>query len=70
VTSFYLPGVTAGIDTASDIPQPQDQGDQTPFLLATFAGTGAINMNVGQLQPWNGTTILSQELTTINAEDV
>ena len=70
VTSFYLPGVTAGIDTAADIPQAQDQGDQTPFLLATFAGTGTINMNVGQLQPWNGTTILSQEITTINAADV
>ena len=70
VTAFYLPGVTAGIDTAADIPQAQDQGDQTPFLLATFAGTGTINMNVGQLQPWNGTTILSQEITTINAADV
>ena len=70
VTSFYLPGVTAGIDTAADIPQVSDQGDQTPFLLATFAGTGTINMNVGQLQPWNGTTILSQEITTINAADV
>jgi len=70
VTSFYLPGVTAGITTAADIPQVSDQGDQTPFLLATFAGTGTINMNVGQLQPWNGTTILSQEITTINAADV
>jgi len=70
VTAFYLPGVTAGIDTAADIPQVSDQGDQTPFLLATFAGTGTINMNVGQLQPWNGTTILSQEITTINAADV
>lgn len=69
-TSFYLPGVTAGIDNAGNVPQVSDQGDQTPFLLAAFAGTGTINMNVGQLQPWNGTTILSQEITIINAADV
>lgn len=66
VTAFYLPGVTAGITTAADIPLPTYQGDPTTLLTAIFAQSTSINYQVGDLEQWRG-PILLRTVTTINA---
>jgi len=70
ITDFYLPGVTSGITTADDIPLPVNQSDGAILLLAIFAGTGTLNIAVGELTQWRDSPILSLAKTTINAANV
>lgn len=69
ITDFYLPGVSTGITTADDITVPFAQSDGPSLLLAIFAGTGTLNVNVGELTQWRDSPILSLTKTTINAND-
>lgn len=69
ITSFYLPGVTAGVNTANDISIPVQQSDATPFLNAVFSGTGNVNYVVGQLDQWIG-PILMLSLTATRAANI
>lgn len=68
-SDFYLPGVTAGITTAEDIPIPVDESGTAAFLQGVFSGQSAINVRVGELQTWRG-PILVIDTTTVNAADV
>lgn len=69
-TDFYLPGVTAGITTADDIPIIDSQSDNTTVLSAIFVGSGTLNWEGGRLGQWGNTNILQVESTTINAADI
>lgn len=66
ITSFYLPGVTPGIADSDDIPIPVYQGDSATLLQAIFSGDGTINVQVGDLEQWRESPILSLTRTTIN----
>lgn len=66
VTTFYLPGVSAGITVAADIPEAVYEGDATTLLTAIFAQETAINYQVGELERWRGPD-LQRTITTINA---
>ena len=68
-TSFFMPGYTEGISAASDIPIPENQGDQASFLAAAYSGSSVINYAVGDLVPYQW-PILSLTTTQINASDV
>lgn len=70
VTSFYLPGVTAGIITAADITIPTLQSDDASMLQAIFAGTGTINYVVGDLTQWMDSTMLSLTKITVSSADL
>jgi hypothetical protein len=70
ISEFYLPGITTGITTADDISIPVNQGDGSILLLSIFAGTGSLNLSVGELTQWRDGPILSLTKTTINAADV
>lgn len=67
ITNFYLPGITAGIATADDIPLPEYQGSQTALLEAIFANDESINYQVGELEQWRLSPILQRSITVINA---
>jgi hypothetical protein len=68
-TAFYFPGVTYGVDDFGDVPLPENQSDAATFLAATFAGTGTLNWQVGEIMPWVG-PILQQTTTTIDVADI
>lgn len=68
-TDFYLPGVTSGITTASDIPIPVDESSTAAFLQAVFSGQDNINVRVGELRQWRG-PILQVDRTSVNSDDV
>ena len=70
ISEFYLPGVSSGIATASDIPLPTNQSDGVAFLSAVLVGSGTINYQVGELTQWRDGPILGLTKTTINAADV
>jgi hypothetical protein len=70
VLSFYLPGVTLNVDSATDILVPQNQADGPSLLLAIFAGTGTINVRVGEITRWMGSEILSLEKVTVLSSDI
>lgn len=66
ISTFYLPGETPGIDDADDIPIPEYQGDSATLLQAIFSGSGVINIEVAELQPWRESAILVLTRTTVN----
>jgi hypothetical protein len=68
-TDFYLPGVTAGITTADDIPIPVDESGTAAFLQGVFSGQDNINVRVGELRPWRG-PILLVDRTSVASADV
>lgn len=68
-TDFYLPGVTAGITTADDIPVPVDESGTAAFLQGVFSGQDNINVRVGELRPWRG-PILLVDRTSVASADV
>ena len=68
-TDFYLPGVTSGITTASDIPIPVDESSTATFLQAVFSGQDNVNVRVGELRQWRG-PILQVDRTSVNSSDV
>lgn len=68
-TDFYLPGVTAGITTADDIPIPLDESGTAAFLQGVFSGQDNINVRVGELTPWRG-PILLVDRTSVASADV
>lgn len=68
-TNFYLPGVTAGITTADDIPIPVDESGTAAFLQGVFSGQDNINVRVGELRPWRG-PILLVDRTSVASADV
>jgi hypothetical protein len=68
-TDFYLPGVTAGITTADDIPIPVDESGTAAFLTGVFSGQDNINVRVGELRPWRG-PILLVDRTSVASADV
>ena len=70
ITDFYLPGITPGIATADDIPIPINQGDGSILLLSIFAGTGSLNVVVGELSQWKESPILALTRTTVNAASI
>lgn len=68
-TNFYLPGVTAGITTADDIPIPVDESGTAAFLQGVFSCQDNINVRVGELRPWRG-PILLVDRTSVASADV
>lgn len=70
VTDYYLPGVTPGITTEADIPLPADQSGSEDFITALLAGTGDINVQVGELQRWRETPIYQITKTVIDVLDL
>lgn len=70
ITDFYLPGISPGIATVDDIPLPQDEGDSDTFLAALLAGTGTINVQVGELSRWRDSPIHMITKTTVSVADM
>lgn len=70
VSRFYLPGITPGITTASDIPIPTSAANDVDFLLAVFAGSTALNVDVGELEKWRDGPILSISASEVSAADL
>lgn len=69
VTRYYLPGVTTDIATAGDIPLPYNQSDSAALLEAILQGSGQLNWQVGELEPWEG-PILQQTTVVVAAADI
>jgi hypothetical protein len=67
ITNYYLPGVTAGITTAADIPIPEAATSSVDLLEAIFAATGSVIVEVGKLLPWQDSSILSISRTEVLA---
>lgn len=67
VTDFYLPGVSAGVDTIDDIPLPTYEGDDASLLSAIFDGDTDINYEVGELELYRDGPIVQRTRTTLDA---
>ncbi len=65
VTDYYLPGVSSGISTPADIPIPSDQSNSEDFIAALLAGTGTINVRVGEIARWRDSLIHYITKTTV-----
>lgn len=64
---FYLPGITPGIATASDIPIPGTLINEADFLAAVLANTaGFVAYDASELTKWNGWAIYTQTFTEVN----
>ncbi len=70
ITTFALPGVTAGIETATDIPLPVRTSSGPEVLAAIFGGVTQINYDVGQLGQWQKSPILSQTTEQLNPQQL
>ncbi len=70
VARFYLPGVSTGITTASDIPIPSSAANDVDFLLAVFSGSTSLNVDVGDLERWRDGPILSISASEVSASDL
>jgi hypothetical protein len=70
ITDFYYPGITPGIATAADIPVPANESDSTVFIDKLLAGTGDINMQVGEIVRWKDSPIYSITKTLVAAADL
>lgn len=70
ITDYYLPGITPGIATVADIPLPADHSGSREFIDALLAGTGTMNIQVGELQRWRESPIYCITKTTIEIEDL
>lgn len=70
VTNFYLPGVTVGITTATDIPVPAPLINDTDFLAAVLVNqSGFLNYDATDLVSWIG-PIFNQTQKQIDFSDV
>jgi hypothetical protein len=68
---FYLPGITAGITTAADIPIPDLLLNDVNFLAAVLAySSGHQSYDATELVRWNGWPIYTQTFQEINMADV
>jgi hypothetical protein len=70
ITTFYLPGVTPGIATPSDIPLPSDDSQTTAVFDALISGTGTFNERVGEITRWRDSAIYMITRTVIDVADV
>ena len=71
IQNFYLPGVTVGITTPTDIPIPDPLLNDTKFLLAALANTSGYQIyDSTALGPWNKSPIYEQTAIYINMADV
>lgn len=68
---FYLPGVTAGISSPTDIPLPALLLNDADFIASMVANlTGYQTYDATELVRWNGWPIYTQTLIEINMADV
>lgn len=67
ITTYYLPGVSPGIDETSDIPIPA-RVTPAQLLGAIFSGSTLVNYDVGEFEDWLETVIDSITLTTLNPQ--
>lgn len=68
---FYLPGVTVGIASPTDIPLPALLLNDADFLAAVIATpTGYLTYDADELDRWNDWPIYTQTLQEINMADV
>lgn len=68
---FYLPGVTTGITSATDIPIPMGLLNDIDFLASALAHpTGYQTYDASELTLWSGWPIYTQTLIDINMADV
>ncbi len=67
VTTYYLPGVSPGINEVDDIPIPS-RGTPAQLLGAIFSGATLFNYDVGEFAQYEETPIVSITLTTINPQ--
>lgn len=72
ITTHYLVGVSVGddgttIEDIDDVPLPTYQGDPASMLNAIFEGSTAINLEVGELDPYRDGPIVQRTRTVINA---
>jgi hypothetical protein len=68
-TTYYLPGYTANITTAADIPVPTDQSSDADLLAGIFAASKSINIDVSELEPYHF-PIMQQTVVTVAASDL
>lgn len=71
-TRFYLLGVSTDddgntIESEDDIPLPDYQGDPASLLSAIFAGSTAINLEVGELELYEDGPICERTVVLLNA---
>jgi len=66
--TFYLPGVTTGIATPVDIPQPDVIMSAQGWLDAIVAGSAYATVQVSSLASWKG-SIYAQEVTDLQMAD-
>ena len=70
IQNFYLPGVTPGINVATDIPTPTLLLNDYDFLdTLTSGATGYANYDASELSMWMG-PIYTQTFIQINLDDV
>lgn len=67
ITTYYLPGVSPGIDETNDIPIPA-RVTPAQLLGAIFGGSTLVNYDVGEFEQWLETAITSITLTTLNPQ--
>lgn len=68
VTTFYLPGVTAGITTTEDIPIPHRTSSGTSLLAAIFGGATLINYDVSEITQWRNSPIIMFTVVQLNPQ--
>lgn len=69
--SFYMPGVSSGIFSPSDIPMPAVLVNDTAFLASVIANTtGFVTYDASELTRWRDWPIYTQTLTAINMSNV
>ena len=68
---FYLPGVTSGITTFSDIPAPTILLNDLEFIAAVIANTsGYVTYDATELTRWMDSAIYTQTFEAINMSNV
>ncbi len=68
ITDYYLPGVSTGITTANDIPQPVPQSDPVKFLAGCVTAS-TLNYEVGNMESYIG-PILQNTKRVVNVADL
>lgn len=70
VEGFYLPGVSVGISTPADIPNPADLQGNSAFVFALLTQTGFQTYQSEGPQPWMDSLIYSLKRIEINLDDI
>lgn len=70
VESFYLPGVSDGITTPADIPNPADLQQASAFVYALLNDTGYQTYQSEGPAPWMDSLIYSVKRVEINLDDL